>query len=242
MLAAYRERFADAGDFVFAVVGDFDPDELVDLGARYLGTLPDSGRRETPVDRDPGLPEQNLVATVAAGIGDQGRVRINWESPYPSTLEATVTARLLELVVHARLRDLIREELGASYAPSADITVLREPKPWVDTIIEVESDPERLQEVSQEVRDELARIRAGEFDPRYLDLAVEQLVEQYRFFSNNDWLDLLLFHTRYDDRPAGEFRDRAQIAQTVTVADIAEAATVVFPESRSVEVWLVPAG
>lgn len=240
-LEAYRDRFADGGDFVFAVVGDFDPDELVDLGARYLGTLPDSGRRETPIDRDPGLPEENLVATVAAGVGDQGRVRINWESPYPFSIEAEVTAQALELVVDARLRDRIREELGASYAPNASVSVLSEPKPWVDTIIEVESDPERVDEVSQAIRDELDRIRQGDLEPVYLELAVEQMVERFRFFNNNNWLDLLLFHTRYPDRSAGEFRNRADIARSLTVTDMVEAASIVFPETRSVEIRLVPA-
>ena len=241
LLQSYRDRFADAGDFVFAVVGDFDQAELIDLGARYLGTLPDSGRREVPIERDPGVPEQNLVATVAAGVGDQGRVRINWESPYPFTLEADVAAQALDLVVNARLRDLIREELGASYAPNASVSVLDEPKPWVDTIIEVESDPDRVDEVSQVVRQELERIRSGELDQQYLDLAVEQLTESYRFFTNNQWLDLLLFHTRYQDRPAGEFRTRTAIAEQLTVADMAETAALVFPPTRSVEIQLVPA-
>ncbi len=242
LLDAYRDRFADGGDFVFAVVGDFEPDELIALGASYLGTLPDSGRREVPIDRDPGIPEENLVATVAAGIGDQGRVRINWESPYPFTLEATVTAQALELVVNARLRDLIRERLGASYAPNAAISVLSEPKPWVDTIIEVESDPERVQEVSQAIREELDRIRAGDFDQQYLDLAVDQLTEDDRYSSNNQWIDLLLFHTQYVDRAPGEFLNVTQIARGLTVADLAEAASVVFPPTRSVEIRLVPAG
>jgi len=241
LLRSYRDRFADAGDFVFAVVGDFDESELIDLGARYLGTLPDSGRREATIDRDPGLPEDNLVATVAAGVGDQGRVRINWESPYPFTLEADVAAQALDLVVNARLRDLIREELGASYAPNASVSVLNEPKSWVDTVIEVESDPDRVGEVSQVIRQELERIRSGELDQQYLDLAVEQLTESYRFFNNNQWLDLLLFHTRYLDRPAGEFRTRTAIADQLTVVDMAETAAQVFPPTRSVEIQLIPA-
>ena len=241
LLAAYRERFANAGDFVFSVVGDFDPNELIALGASYLGTLPDNGVREGPIDRDPGVPEANLAATVAAGLGDQGQVRINWESPYPFTLEAAVAAEALELVIDARLRDLIREQLGASYSPNASVSVLSEPKSWVDTIIEVESDPERVEEVSDTVREELIRVRAGDFDQRYLDAAIEQLVEGYRFFSNNDWLDLIEFHTRYPDRPAGEYRARTEIAEGLSVTDIAETAALVFPESRSVEVRLVPA-
>lgn len=242
LASSYRDRFADAGDFVFAVVGDFDEAELIDLGARYLGTLPDSGRREAPIDRDPGLPEENLVATVAAGVGDQGRVRINWESPYPFTLEADVAAQTLELVVNARLRDLIREELGASYSPNAAVSVLSEPKSWVDTIIEVESDPDRVGEVSAVVREELERIRSGQLDQQYLDLAVEQLTESYRFFNNNQWLDLLLFHTVYGDRPAGEFRTRTDIVQQLTIADMADTAVLVFPPTRSVEIQLIPAG
>jgi len=241
LLRAYKQRFANAGDFVFVVVGDFDEAELVDLGARYLGTLPDAGERESPIDRDPGIPESNLQSTVQAGVGDQGSVRINWESPYPFTMEADVTAQALEIVVNARLRDLIREQLGASYAPRADVSVLSEPKPWVDTIIEVESDPDRVEEVSRAIHQELERIRAGDVDPQYLDLAIDQLVEDYRFFSNNDWLDLLTFHVLYPDRSAGEFRDRTGIVERLTVADLAAAAEVVFPASRSVEIWLVPA-
>ena len=241
LLDAYRSRFADAGDFVFAVVGDFDPAVLEDIGARYLGTLPDSGEREVPTDRDPGVPEENLLGIVEAGVGDQGRVRINWESPYPFTLEADVTAQALELVVDARLRDLIREELGASYAPNAAVSVLSEPKSWVDTIIEVESDPDRVEEVSEAIRVELDRIRAGEIDEAYLDRAIDQLTEGYRFFTNDQWLGLMLFHTRYPDRPSGEYRDRTFIAERITTDDLAEVATVVFPPTRSVEVWLLPA-
>jgi zinc protease len=241
LLAAYKDRFADAGDFVFAVTGDFDAEELVDLGARYLGTLPDSGRREVPIDRDPGIPPENVVETVAVGVGDQGRLRINWESPYPFTLEADVTAQAVELVVNARLRDLVREELGASYSPNAAVSVLVEPKPWVDTIIDIGSDPDRVDEVAAVVRDELARIRAGDFDPQYLALATEQLSESYRFFTNNEILRDLLFFTQYPDRPSNEVFDRTDIVQSLTVDDIAQAATVIFPPNQSVEIRQIPA-
>lgn len=241
LLETYRERFGNAGDFVFVVVGDFDESELVDLGARYLGTLPDSGVRETAIERDPGLPEENLQQTVRAGVGDQGQVRINWESPYPFTLEASVTAEALELVVNARLRDLIREDLGASYAPRASISVLSEPVPWVDSVIDVESDPDRVEEVSRTIFEELDRIRVGDIDQRYVDLAITQLSEGYRFSSNQDWADLVIFHLLYPDRAPAEFSQRTAIAERLTVTDMAQAAQIVFPASRSVEVRLVPA-
>ncbi len=239
-LEAWKRRFADAGDFVFVFVGDADAESIIDLGARYLGTLPAVGAVEAPLDRDPGLPEENLVATVPAGVGDQGRLRINWESPYPFTIQAEVEARVLEVVVDARLRDLIREQLGASYAPSAAVTVLSEPKPWVDTIIELNGDPERLEEISVVIRDELARLRAGDLDPRYLELAIDQLSEDWRFFSNPNWIELVTFALAHPERDPGEFRRRTDIARALTVDDLALAAQVIFPETRSVEVRMVP--
>jgi zinc protease len=239
-LAAWQRRFADAGDFVFVFVGDADAEAVIDLGARYIGTLPSTGVVEEPLDRDPGIPEENLVATVPAGVGDQGRLRINWESPYPFTIQAEVEARVLEVVVDARLRDLIREQLGASYAPSAAISVLSEPKPWVDTIIELNGDPDRLEEISVVIRDELARIRAGDVDQQYVDLAIDQLSEDWRFFSNPNWISFLTFALANPDRGPGEFRLRTDIARSLTIEDLARAAQVIFPESRSVEVRMVP--
>ena len=240
-LDAWKRRFADAGDFVFVFVGDADAETVIDLGARYLGTLPATGTAEEQVDRDPGVPEENLVATVPVGVGDQGRLRINWESPYPFTIEAEVEARVLEVVVDARLRDLIREQLGASYAPSAAITILSEPKSWADTIIELNGDPDRLDEISGVIRDELARIRAGQVDQQYVDLAIDQLSEDWRFFSNPNWLGFLTFALANPDRGPGEFRQRTDIARSLTIDDLARAAQVIFPESRSVEVRMVPA-
>lgn len=240
-LDAWKRRFADAGDFVFVFVGDADVESVIDLGARYLGTLPAEGVVEEPLDRDPGIPEENLVATVPAGVGDQGRLRINWESPYPFTIEAEVEARVLEVVVDARLRDLIREQLGASYAPSAAITVLSEPKSWVDTIIELNGDPDRLAEISVVIRDELARIRAGEIEQQYVDLAIDQLSEDWRFFSNPNWIQFVKFSLANPERAPGEFRQRTDIARSLTIDDLARAAEVIFPATRSVEVRMVPA-
>lgn len=241
LLDAWRQRFANAADFVFVFVGDFDPDELVNLGARYLGTLPASENRETAIDRDPGLPEENLVSTVFSGVGDQGQLIFNWESPYELTLDTQVAAEVLELVVNARLRDLIREELGASYAPRANVVVLDLPKPWIDSTIDVGGDPDRLEELSAAVRAELARLREGDIDQSYLDRAVDQLAEGDRFFSNQEWLDLIKVHLSNPDRPSDEYLRRTDIARALDLEDLAEAARAAFPATRSVEVRLVPA-
>ena len=46
----WEGRFGNAGDWVFAFAGDFDPDELRELAARYIATLPGTPGAEVPVD------------------------------------------------------------------------------------------------------------------------------------------------------------------------------------------------
>ncbi len=241
-LAAWQRRFADASDFVFVVTGDLDNiDQVVDLGARYLGTLPSLDGIEDVPERDPGLPEANLESTVRVGVGNQARLIMNWESPYELTPESEIVASALEIVVSARLRDLIREELGASYAPSAAVSLIDEPVEWVDTSIDIEVDPDRLDEVNVAIDAELDRLRAGDLEQSYLDNAIEALVDDFTFFSNNEWIDLLHLYADDPTRSSGEVRERRRIAQSLTLDDLAAAAQVVFPPQRSVVVKLLPA-
>ena len=47
ILALYRQRVANAGDFTFSIVGAFTIDEVRPLIKKYLASLPDNGMRET---------------------------------------------------------------------------------------------------------------------------------------------------------------------------------------------------
>ncbi len=47
ILALYRQRVANAGDFTFSIVGAFTVDEVRPLIKKYLASLPDNGMRET---------------------------------------------------------------------------------------------------------------------------------------------------------------------------------------------------
>ena len=46
----YKERFADASDFTFTFVGNFDPKQIKPLLEQYLGGLPSTDRNESPKD------------------------------------------------------------------------------------------------------------------------------------------------------------------------------------------------
>ena len=46
MMDLYKERYADASDFIFTFVGNVDTDAIKPLIEQYLATLPSLGRKE----------------------------------------------------------------------------------------------------------------------------------------------------------------------------------------------------
>jgi zinc protease len=75
-LTVYRDRFRDAGDFTFVLVGAFDVAEVEPLVEQYLATLPATGREEAPRDLGVRRPEGVVEKTVRAGIEPKARVRL----------------------------------------------------------------------------------------------------------------------------------------------------------------------
>lgn len=49
IMEMYKERFADASDFIFTFVGNIDTDSIRPFVEQYLATLPVKGRAEKPI-------------------------------------------------------------------------------------------------------------------------------------------------------------------------------------------------
>lgn len=112
----YRERFANAGDFVFVFTGSFEKDELEHLVSTYLASLPSSPEREkTDVSKFPPFPESARNATVYAGIEDRATVYVSYGGVADAGPEDFELFDSLCLLLDIRLRELVRERLGGTY-------------------------------------------------------------------------------------------------------------------------------
>ncbi len=57
LIAIFKDRFADASDFTYLMVGNFKTDEVIPLLEKYIGGLPSTKRKETGRDVTPDFPE-----------------------------------------------------------------------------------------------------------------------------------------------------------------------------------------
>lgn len=237
----YRERFADASDFTFFLVGSFDPDEVRPLVERYLASLPDLGRIEA--GRDVGIrPPTGIVEkTVSRGIEPRARTEIIFTGPIEFERENIIALQSLADVLRIRLRESLREDLGGTYGVSVRGSAAREPHPRYQFSIGFAADPERLDELIAAVfaeietlkaagarADDVADVREMQFRSRETDLR-----------ENYFWLGQLMTYVQHEwemsDIPSSSSR-----SSNLTPELVQDAARLYLDTSNYVRVSLIP--
>ena len=241
-LAVYRDRFADAGDFTFFLVGNVDPAALRPLVERWLGGLPAAGRRESWRDRGVDAPPGVVRATVRRGLEPKGRTQVVFHGPLEFGRESLADLRVLSEVLEIRLRERLREDLGGTYGVGVAASGVRDPEPRFRLAVDFGTAPERLDELSRVVfaqidsiktrgptADELAKVREAQRRRRELDLR-----------DNNWWLMQLLAYDHYGWDPREIGTPPAPAGSAVTAERVRAAARRYLDPRNFVQVSLVP--
>ena len=109
----------DRAPLELSIAGDFDEDQVIELARRYLGTLPQRGSNfENPRDDLPHFPSGAERIDVDTQI-PSAMVVAAWQTDDFWDIHRTRRLSVLADVFSERLRQRIREKLGASYSPYA---------------------------------------------------------------------------------------------------------------------------
>ena len=236
----WRDRFTNAGDWVFALSGDFDIDVATDLVRRYFGTLAGSGASEQFKDFQPDPPSSVVTREVHAGTGNKGSLRFDWSTPITDPATDSVYADVLTSVLNIRLTDHIREALGASYSPSAFVGLNIEPDQLVESFLNVTGDPTNIAKLSTVVIDDITSLRSAGPTTEEFDAAIAEMDKNYLYFDNQTIGDLL---AKAPDKPEliTRFRDRPGVLHDITPSNLQTFIDAVMPVDRYIEVRTTPA-
>lgn len=267
-MAFYRERFRDAGDFTFVLVGAFEPAEVAPLVERYLATLPSEGREEAPRDLGIRPPEGVVRKVVRRGIEPKARVQIVFsgelehrpELMLPDSLLAEMdssavahlaaergAARRERFVLGAladalriRLREELREDRGGVYG----VAVNAGPDRLLGTYtlaIGFSADPERVEELTAALFDEIEHVQQEGPDAETVRKVQEadRRAQDVALRRNPHWLSALANAYRYDEPPEAYLYE-TDLIQALSPEALREAARRYLDRSRYVEVVLMP--
>ncbi|MDQ3809491.1 MAG: insulinase family protein, partial [Chloroflexota bacterium] len=204
-LRFYRDRFADASDFTFIFVGTFEPEKLKPLVERYLGGLPATRRTERWRDIGMEYPKGVIRKTVKRGVEPKSQTRIVFTGPVKFSRENVYALQSLADVLEIRLRERLREELGGTYGVSVDASAEREPDQEYEITISFGSAPERLQELTEVVFQQIDSLKT--VGPAAKDVnKVKETQRRTRETSlrrNDAWAAQLYTYTRNGWDPRG---------------------------------------
>jgi zinc protease len=167
-LAIYRDRFADASDFTFLLVGNFDPSVLKPLVETYLGGLPATGRQESWRDVGIESPEGVVRFEVKKGLEPQSQVDLQFSGPAEWSRERAHEIRSLAQVLQIRLREVLREDLGGTYGARVSGTLTWRPVERYQFAISFGCDPARVETLIDAVFREIESFQRDGIAETYL--------------------------------------------------------------------------
>lgn len=193
MKRLYGERF-DISDFTFYLVGNIDFERAERLVAKWLASVPGSGKDDEVVDRGvrrrPGVHER----TVDRGDTPRTRVSLTFHGPFESTWDNRSHLRVLEDALGDLMLEELRERLGGTYGVGVSAGVEERPEGTVFTVdIGFECDPDRADELQAATWAVLNHVKETPFSAERLASVAEQQRREREtaMRTNGFWLDVL---------------------------------------------------
>ena len=240
-LAFYKDRFADASDFTFYFVGSFTVDGIRPHVQRYLGALPATKRAERW--RDVGItpPRGVIEKTVRRGVEPKARTHLVFTGPFEFTRENRYALTSMAEVLRIKLREQLREEQGGTYGVSVSAGARRDPRPQYEISISFGAAPERLEELTRIVFQQIDSLKASGATTQDLDKVKEtqRRGRETSLKENDYWLSQLASA----DRLGREYREiltYERLIAGLTSDAIKQAARRYFDSKNYVRVSLVP--
>ena len=240
-IAFYKDRFADASDFTFVFVGNFDLATMKPLVERYLATLPSIHRKENWKDVGVRPASGVIEKKVEKGSEPKSLAAIVFSGPFEDDQTHRVAIRAMAEVLGTRLLEVIREELGGAYSINAGASYSRFPIRQYSLTIQFGSDPQRTEDLIKRIFDEIELLKANGPSEKQVNAEKEKLLRQFELDSkrNEYMLGQILLKYQYGEDPAGLLKI-PEYYNKIDAAMIQESARTYLNPKNYVKVTLVP--
>jgi zinc protease len=237
----YQDRFADASDFTFIFVGNFDVDGITPLLETYLGSLPTLEREDEWVDLGIRPPEGIVKEEIIKGTDQKSNVTILYHGETEYDKEKAYHLQSLGELVTNELIDILREEKSGVYGVGASGSMQRLPENRYSFRITFPCGPENVDDLVNTTHQILADIKENGVKEEDLNKVKEaQLKGLKENLKKNDyWLNRLYNFYYYGD-DLNKFIVSEDKIKSLKTKDLKIAANEFLNEGQFVEAILLP--
>jgi zinc protease len=201
----YQERFADASDFTFVIVGAVSVDSVKPLVEQWLGALPSTGRKETFKDVGMNSPTGVIEKTVRKGVEPKAQTLAIFTGETTFDPASRYAMRSLAELLEMKLLENLREALGGTYSVSARGSLAKYPKPEYQFSVNFGSSPDKAELLWKTVLAVIDTVKRDGATPAELQKVREQQLraQEVSLKDNGYWVGNIAARLENGEDPRG---------------------------------------
>ncbi|MEM7370912.1 MAG: insulinase family protein [Bacteroidota bacterium] len=237
----YKDRFADASDFTFIFLGNFEVETIKPLLNQYLASLPSSNRGENWKERNLYPIEGPLSKTFNRGKEPKSQVQLKIYGDFDWDTKSRYHLNSAMQVLRIMLRESMREDRGGVYGVGAFARTRRDPKGRYSINISFTCAPENVDDLVDAALNDMKTLREEGASEKNLQKIKETQRKdiQVGMKQNRYWLNNLEFSYQHELDPSKLIQAEDKIDK-LTGEDIQKAAQQYFDADKLVKFVLYP--
>jgi zinc protease len=238
----YNERFSNAGDFTFFIVGNIDEGTVRPLVEKYIGSLKGTADKETFIDRNIRPPKGKFNRDVRIPLTiPKSTVFVNYSSEFKYTPYNNLCLKVISGILDLVYTEKVREEAGGTYSVSVGLSSALFPYQNASGMVMFDCDPEKAAGLKQIVYDEINTIVRSGPSKMNLEKVVSNMLKnrEESKLHNNYWSNTLYsyYYTGINSNDPANFEN---ILQKLTVKDIKKVAKAFFSKADVADIVFRP--
>lgn len=235
VIELYKNRFKDASDFTFILIGNIDQATALPLIEKYLGGLPSINRKEdfrNVVEIRKGQSRNVFHKELQT---EKATVFLFNSGECPYTLKNLIQMSMLSQLLTMKYTETVREEEGGSYGVGVSGNIGKYPKEEATLQVYFDTDPEKRAEMTKLIDKGISEFIANGPDADNLKKVKEYMLKNFESNQkeNGYWMNLLYsFYWENLDRAAGY----KELVNNITGADLQAFAKAFFSQNNRIEV------
>lgn len=242
MKAIYNDRFSNAADFEFFIVGDVQQENLMPLLEKYIASIPTNTTRENWVDNGAKWVDNDTDKDIYLEMEDpKASVRYAVKNEMDYSLKNDYLMRTLSDILQLRLTASLREEEGGTYGASTWGSLMKKPKKQAYLSVSFDCNPDKVEDLITIVNNEIEKVKDGEIQQEDLDKTLTNYLKDREEQKNYNTYDMSLmtnyFLEGYNmDKP----ENFESIIKSISAKDVQEITKRLLDNSESFEIVFKP--
>jgi len=238
----YLERFKNANDFEFFIVGDVSAEVLKPLLEKFIASIPTTNLKENWKDNTVNWVNNAIDKDVFLEMEDpKSSVFINVKNKMDYSLRNYYLSRALGDILQLRYTETLREQEGGTYGARVSTSLSKRPFGKAVLGVNFDCDPGKVEQLIAIVYQEIDKIKQGYILQEDVDKTLTNYLKKREESKNYSSYEMSLLRNYYrEGYNMNDSKNFEDIINSIKIADIQEYIQKLLLNSSSYEIVIKP--